>query len=94
MKAAHLKEAQQIIDSLAWCKKALTMELAPNASASLVLQHPANPADRGYRSPAQEAYNLGAAAREAAFKVWRAGVLATQAERRRRAAQIGLTLED
>lgn len=91
MRAADLKEAEGIVTSLAWLKKAQTMSLDDRNSAGSVRLFGPQPTDNRY-SRAQEDYPLSPGARAAALKALKLEWATREAQLRRRAAQIGLAL--
>lgn len=90
MKAEHLKEAQQIVASLAFYENARQFELPDSGSLPSVELVKKSP-DGRYRDTTQS-FSLGREAVRAAVTVWRRENDLKEAQLRRRAAQIGLVL--
>lgn len=92
MNAKDLKEAQQIVDAIAWLDKALSMTLPDSPSQHSGLQLRGEKI-AGYNDRYSTTdYTISPAARAAAFKVMREEWLARRADRVRRANQLGLVL--
>lgn len=90
MKAADLKEAEQIVASLKWIERARRFQLQPNGDVpQLKLYIPALSAS--YRDTV-EAFSMGRDAEAAAFAIWRTNLDVRETALRRRAAQISLSL--
>ena len=85
MKASDLKEAAQIVSSIEWCDRMLKAEnrSSTNFTLPVVLANGSG-----------EAVALGRDIRAVAFRLWLEAVTQKRAELVRRAAQIGLTLEN
>lgn len=89
MKPDQLKEAQQIVDGLAWIANARMLEVVARDTPGIV--NVAKPGQDPYRVSATQ-MPLTKAAADAALAVLRAGWDKREGELRRRAAQIGLVL--
>ena len=88
MNAADLKEATEIVSSIKWLERALQSTLIQAQTATLTLLQQSD------RTNAAENYSISLAAREAAHRVMRREWELRLADRKRRAAQIGLNLGD
>lgn len=90
MEQKHLETAQRIVEGIAWCRKALSFEEPAKDPLHLKLRKP----QPGSAYDSTQDFVLSAAIREQAFRMFRREVELKIAEYRRRAAQIGLKLED
>ncbi len=91
MEQKNLKRAQQIVESIAFCKDALTYE-SPwyNQTNALQVQK-----DRpGSTQVGTANFAMSRAVRDVAFRAWRSEMEQRLAAYRREAAQISLKLED